>query len=263
MKYIKSPLKQEGNKYSYLGELYSFFPHHKIYIEPFCGTGVVAINNCQPKVKLLNDHNKMIYWMFMVLSTRRGQNELIKSIQNMPIYFSVLKGDYPGGGRLVDKIAKMILFAKLSLFGRGTTLKLSSSLFLSEKELTQFKKQYIDNCKWANKDFRIFLKSISFKRKDEELDAFVYCDPPYVLEKGGLAANKNFNEGDMEDLWNLLSSRSWKFAISCRSKSAEFWQEKGLYVERLAAVNVGFKSTLSGQESEYLAMNYRIQPELF
>lgn len=261
MNYLKSPLRQEGNKYSYLGELFSFFPSHKIYIEPFCGTAVVGINNDMPEVKIMNDHNKLIYWLFMILGTKRGKAELIKAIENIPVYLPILKSGYPAEDRLVDRIAKMIIMAKTTLYGRGETIKLRLEAVDTAEDIKMFKSACIKKCKWTNKDFRGFLKAINFRQRNEELSTFVYCDPPYVAEKGKLKSNRGFKESDMDDLYELLSAKEWNFAISCREDSANFWAKKGLYIEKIAKINCGFKSQLGGYE--YLAMNYRIQPELF
>lgn len=191
---------------------------------------------------------------------KKRKSELIKAINSMPVYYEALKVMNIGDS-IVNKVAKNFILSKTSYMGRGHTMKFSYASEEISAEIDSFRQSYISKCRWANKDFRDFLSSLSFRSKEEERRTFVYCDPPYVMEKGGLEKNKEFNVEDMKDLLKLLKAREWKYSISCRQKSASFWKDNGLFVDSIGKINVGFKSKLN--EHEYLAMNYRIHPELF
>lgn len=249
---IDTPIRQEGNKKFYLAELYSLFPAHEILIEPFCGTGVVSLNS-PAKIKFLNDHNKWIYWTYKVLSTKRGKDKLVEIIRRIPCYTPFLAEPYDS---LTKEVARRILLSSVGLLGSSSVKNTTSDSKQAVIDLVNgFEVKFLEKTKIYCMDFRKFLKMMPG-------DSFVYCDPPYVFERGGLKSNRGFKEKDLNDLFEILCSKNWKFAISCREKSANFWAEKGLKIVHLSKTKVGF-NTAVGKESEFLAINYSIQKELF
>lgn len=231
--------------------LYSLFPEHDTYIEPFCGDGFVAINNNRPKIKLLNDHNKMLYLTFSVLSTKRGKSEILKNLEQY-IHCSVNESMLKSSLGLVDKVSKNLLLGVMS------EIKSSSSVSREREikddlidRLKSVNRECLRNCVWSYDSFNNFLFSVDFKSKEEEKKSFVFCSKYFTLED---RTKRNVNE-----LFDILSSKEWKFAISIDQKEIPFWESKGLNIERLYKV----KKKETKTSYDCLATNYSLQFELF
>lgn len=256
---IQSIIRQEGCKYSYLKDLYSLFPEHEVYIEPFLGSGVVALNhNCSHK--FLNDHNKLVYYFFLVMRTRRGPGAIADEIMRTPKYIKII---YMPSTSLIVTLARYIMIGYTTMYGKNggpMLFEKNNSVEIALERIKNFESALLRGSQFFCGDFRDFLKVIKMNKCDPAKH-FVYCDPPYVSERGALKTNSKFTEADVNDLYDILVSRPWKFAISCRSKSAEFWRGKGLKIFEINSVKGSLKSQKG--DTEYLACNYVIQPELF
>lgn len=76
-----------GSKGRHLEWLYSLFPSHELYdhyVEPFCGSAVVALNKKPSKIETINDANGRIMNFFRVLRSRK--EELIEQLMLTPYH---------------------------------------------------------------------------------------------------------------------------------------------------------------------------------
>lgn len=254
-------LNREGAKDKYLKELYALFPREfNVYVEPFLGTGAAFLNLLEePKYSLLNDLDRFIYWFFLVMQTERGADKLANEIENALIYFDLLKS-WPNTG-VVNWLAKRIIRMNESMYGHEGTIRLQADNIKRNIicAIRKYKDEYLRKLKYTKitcMDFKKFLRGICGRNKDYS-DYFVYCDPPYVFDRGNLDANRGFKEKDLSELVDILRERNWKFAISCMDAGAEYFDKKGLSVKKIRK-NVGLGATYSTGKSEWLAMNYEI-----
>jgi len=63
----KTPIRYMGSKASILDWLYSHYPEHNAYVEPFGGSGVVLLNKPRVKYEVYNDINSDVVNIYRIL----------------------------------------------------------------------------------------------------------------------------------------------------------------------------------------------------
>lgn len=252
-------LRRLGNKKKLANKIQGYFPEHKIYIEPFFGAGGMFFNKPKAKYNILNDNDSDVFNLFMVVI--RKQDELKKYLKKMPISEDLW--NYWKLNQEIEPILKAIRFLFLSNFGymgKPETLRFNSGntaeLILKKIDETH---DFIFGSEFMNTDFRNVFKKISFKGDKEKMQAFSYCDPPY------LDTNNNYQTGfkksDSFDLFNALQKSGIKWAMS------EFNHPFILKQARKRNLNInilGERRNLKNRRIEILITNYdKAQGTLF
>lgn len=75
---VTAPFRWYGSKGSFYNRIYEVFPQSYIrYVEPFCGTCVVGINQPQlPKIEIYNDLDENVFTFMAVLSSKSSYKKL-------------------------------------------------------------------------------------------------------------------------------------------------------------------------------------------
>lgn len=81
---MKSNVKYPGAKWSYAKWITSFFPEHKVYLEPFFGSGAVFFNKKPCDYETINDLDEMVVNFFEVCRTHRR-------ISKNPLFYAFCK----------------------------------------------------------------------------------------------------------------------------------------------------------------------------
>lgn len=79
---MKAILKYPGGKWRIAQWILSYFPTHKVYLEPFFGSGAVFFNKEPSYIETINDMNGDIVNLFRVC--REYPEELAKAIELTP-----------------------------------------------------------------------------------------------------------------------------------------------------------------------------------
>jgi len=181
-----------GGKSSILDLLYSFFPNHSIYLEPFVGSGSVFFNKPKVKHEIINDLNKDIANLMYVLShpemfqyfTERV-TKLISSRAIFDYFVSEIFSkdfEFPDVERAVKYYYIMNLkhvsskktfgtYSVSNIFRRNHLRIFSNESFI--KFIHERLKDTFVECLDINK----FLQKYLGKNDD----AFMYLDPPYYV----------------------------------------------------------------------------------
>jgi len=251
-------LKRLGNKTKMAQDLLTYFPAHKIYIEPFFGAGGMFFNKPKVKYNIVNDSDSDVFNLFNVVS--KHKEELERQFFEMPIHQDLIS--YWNKNQETCEIRKALRFLMLSNFvlnGRGTTLRLGAtggSSGIKNNFYNQLKITYdlIHDVQFCNKDFRVFFNSFYLDdraNKKESDNTFIYCDPPY------LGTNDNykdsFNEDDSNDLFDCLIESKCKFAMSEFDHPfiLEQAKKRGLNI-----IYIGERKNLKNRRTEILITNY-------
>lgn len=181
-----------GGKSSILDLLYSFFPNHSIYLEPFVGSGSVFFNKPKVKYEIINDLNKDIANLMYVLSHpemfQYFTERITKLISSRAIfdYFvsEIFSKDFefPDVERAVKYYYIMNLKHTCSIKTYGTysvrNIFRQNHLrtFLNESFI-KFIYERLENTVIECLDINKFLQ----KYLDKNDDAFMYLDPPYYV----------------------------------------------------------------------------------
>jgi len=82
-------LRRLGNKKKIARKIQSYFPKHKIYIEPFFGAGGMFFNKPKAKYNIVNDLDSDVFNLFQVVMNQK--EELEKAFYMMPIHRELLE----------------------------------------------------------------------------------------------------------------------------------------------------------------------------
>lgn len=199
--------KYPGGKTRVLDTLYSYFPEHHTYIEPFGGSYVVILNKKQCKVELVNDIDPGIEALAYCLLL--CPDELLKSIRyetHSQALFNFFKTHDFEKRTMLEKALRKLYLMYHSFSGLGshfaynlnTNRRLLYRSKFTKKSLDEIHKR-LSNIHIFSEDFRKFLNRMSKVKK-----GFIYLDPPYIntLKKEGYSFV--FTEKDHFDLFSIL-----------------------------------------------------------
>jgi DNA adenine methylase len=252
-------LRRLGCKKKLLSKLLPLFPPHKIYIEPFFGTGSVFFGKPKVKYNILNDLDSDVFNLFQVVMNQK--EELEKAFYIMPIHSDLL--NYWKVNKEIDPIKKALRFlflSNLTYLGKGNNLSYSlrkntKECFFLNIDITFDK---IKDVRFMNCDFRKMFNDISFndidfgKPSGERKFTFFYIDPPYLNSDDNYS--DSFTEMDSIDLFNCLEQTGCKFAMSEFDNPFILNQakERGLNV-----IVIGERQNLKNRRTEILITNYK------
>lgn len=182
---MKAILKYPGAKNKIAKWIVEHIPTHKVYCEPFLGSGAVFFNKEPCYNEILNDIDDDIYNFFKVLRT--SPTELSEAIRNTPYCRTEYNAAYVGVAD--DEIEKARIFAVKCWqgFGCGNKYKngfrrgigsTSPNPAKAWNELPDTLRaaaERIKNAQIEHKDAIDLIKSLRGK------ETFIYVDPPYLL----------------------------------------------------------------------------------
>jgi DNA adenine methylase len=266
MSLIKTPIRRLGKKQAILDILFSHFPPHNYFVEPFCGSGVVALNNpFKPVTSICNDLEDNIFNTYSVLACPSQTKELLEYLENIPhsetLFLRIAKNKLPPNN-LVQKVGQFLILSSYSFLGKIGTFKYSFGVNNKKNllENIQFLNKSLSKHQitWTCKDYKKFINSVGIK-EIESSKIFCYCDPPYL----GTANNYKVAKWTQEDFISLIElniSKGWNFAIS------EF--DTDLVKEcasqyKLNLVYLAERKNLKNTRTEVLLTNYKNNAGLF
>jgi len=251
-------LRRLGNKKKIAHEIKQYFPAHKIYIEPFFGSGGMYFNKPKAKYNILNDLDSDVFNLFQVVMNQK--EELEAAFKIMPIHKDLL--EYWKKNFEVDPVKKALRFlflSNLTYLGKHDTLRYGArndknTLYNNiERTFEMLKDVQFNNC-----DFRALFKGINYM-DGEEINSFAYLDPPYVGT--GNNYQHSFTEQDSIDLLDTVTEAGIKWAMS--EFDNEFILDQ-IEDRKLNLHIIGERQNLKNRRTEILITNYTIQQmELF
>ena len=156
---ITSPFCRQGNKKPILEEIKKLVPKHKIYCEPFTGSGIVFFNLPKADLSILNDLDKDVYERLKLLKKAPLQLTKYKSDLNT---FKKIKDFY---NNHTNSIPDLILYYKIKACNgfSGSTVKNAKSIFkinnpASIFENLEYYKTMLKNVKITNEDYIKIIK---------------------------------------------------------------------------------------------------------
>jgi DNA adenine methylase len=237
-------------------KLIAHFPPHKIWIEPFFGSGSAFFYKPKAKYNIVNDLDSDVFNLFQVVMNQK--EELEKAFYMMPIHSDLL--NYWKENEETEPIKKALRFLFLSNFtfmGQGKVVRTGAenpkqSLFKGIDNT--FKSMY--NVQFLNCDFRRFFVEARVNNKS---DTFIYCDPPYLETTDNYS--HSFKEQDSLDLFKTLEETKCKWAMSEFDHPFILQQAKE---RNLNVIEIGERQNLKNRRTEILVTNYKTnQLELF
>lgn len=216
--------KYPGAKWSRAEWIISHFPPHKVYVEPYCGSGAVFFNKPPVEHEVINDLDKSIVNLFSVI--RRRGLELAAQIEMTPwarAEYEMVERDYHGTG---DELEDARRFLVRLWQAHGTRLAYTSgwrhkgvrgvngggdTVELWNK-LPERLRAAISRLKWVEIECRPALDIIA--RYNEE-NVLIYADPPYPLAlRSGAFYSHEMTNADHGDLLDVLLNHKAMIVLS-------------------------------------------------
>lgn len=261
---MKSNVKYPGAKWSYAKWITSFFPEHKVYLEPFFGSGAVFFNKKPCDYETINDLDEMVVNFFEVCRTHPDELARI-------LYFT------PFARREYESIQEVKAGADLNLTGDSIEDARRFVVRCSQG----FGSKLADRCGWKNTkhstgpiNARIWgnlpdrVYEIADRLKNAQIecrpaielieaynaeDCLIYADPPYLkkVRRSRIYRKEMMKEEEHRELLEILLKHKGPAIIS--------GYESDLYNETLSGWHKEKKSGRTNSSSvriETLWMNF-------
>lgn len=257
MSTCKSPLRRLGRKdpKKYL----PYFPERvTTFIDMFMGSGAITFAMLdKARYIFANDNDYEVFNFFQVV--REHQEELVSCIKKTPLHGELFKyWNHTTEETPVWQATRFFVLSQYGYIGQPSSFAYKpgndkTALFASVQQLSEVVAS--NSIQYLCCDFRDVLKSICWRDRKEQRDAFVnafiYADPPY-LETGNNYA-ESFTEDDSADLFEILVNSGIRFAMSefdhpfILKKAKEY----SLYI-----TEIGERRNLKNRRTEILVTNY-------
>ena len=248
---MKAVLRYLGAKNRLADWIVSFFPDHKIYVEPYGGSAAVLLNKAPVEIEVYNDLYDDVVNLFRIIRSDRYV-ELMEQVNMTP--FSEREYELAARDKSGDELERARKFLVCSFMAVSC-----DGMFRK----TGFRRDRNASCgrvvgKWQRlpdllAEAHVRLSGVTIRKQDaldiireyDSPDTLFYLDPPYMHE-------------DHERLLSLVAGLQGKVVLS--------GYDNDLYASMLPGWRVERKATESmrrSQRIECLWMNYNPQLTLF
>lgn len=262
---MRSPIKWHGGKYFLAPEIVARIPPHKLYVEPFFGSGAVLFAK-QPGAEIINDLDGDLVNFWRVLADETSFSEFARRMQCTP--FSRQEWDDAAAtlaeGSPVDRAVKLFVHVRQSFSAMRNTW-VSGLSIRPRRNMHENASAWlsaVDGLAEAHERLRgVVVECAPALRLVETLDqpeVFFYLDPPYLpdtRECPGVYACE-MTERDHRELLTTIRSCSSKILLSgypskLYDTALASWNREEFVVEKR-----GSKSALKTIATEVLWRNY-------
>lgn len=246
---ISCPFNYIGGKFKLLNQLQPLFAEKELFVDLFAGGGNVGINSMSPKLIFNDSNDKMIELIKFI--KEKDTKDLLQEIDNIIDNFSLSNTSLYGYSYYgcnsskglaeynKDKFLKLRdSFNKKLINGIVDYLMLYVLIVYSFNNQIRFNQRGMFNLPVGKRDFnskmrsklilfseKLKSKDVKFLKKDfreislEDLpkDAFIYCDPPYLVTNATYNENGMWTDIDEKDLLHFLdeaNKKGLRFALS-------------------------------------------------
>jgi DNA adenine methylase len=246
-------LRYPGAKWKIVDRLIPLIPEHKVYFEPFLGSGAVFFNKHPTKLETINDYDKKVYNFFDVL--RRYPSEFKRLIEHTPYSRLEYENAYiEDDDTDIEKARKFFIIAWQ---GYGAKQQHKTGWRRSISATSPYRAAYMRRALEDLPHIMNRLLNAQLECKDgieliEEFnkeEAFIYIDPPYPEEtrKKFLYDHDSINH---ERLIRICKESKAKIMIS--SYENELYES---HLKEWSKKEIRTNSTY-GSRTEVVYMNY-------
>lgn len=206
-------LKYPGSKWRIADWIISHFPEHKVYCEPFFGSGAVFFNKSPAYIETINDLDGDIVNLFRVC--RDYPETLARLIEMTPFARDEFRDCYEKSDDSIEQARRTIVRYHQS-FGTSNSSRNSWRNVQTYggprcATMWNYLPQSIMECVGRLKEAQIEnIDAVELIRRYNDKDTLIYCDPPYLksLRKSNIYACEMSDEKHLELLDALKKSRS-------------------------------------------------------
>lgn len=236
---VKAILKFPGGKWRISDWIIAHFPEHKVYLEPYFGSGAVFFRKEPAYIETINDINGDIVNLFRVC--RESPKELAALIELTPFARDEFQACYEKSADPIEQ-ARRTLVRYHQSFGTSNSSKNSwrnvqtyggprcATMWNDLPEIIKDVCSRLKNAQIENTD------ALSLIQRYNHPDTLIYCDPPYLR---GLR-KKNMYEWEMSDTEHI---RLLQTIAESKSKIVISGYDNAIYNEILVGWNTDEKET--------------------
>lgn len=246
---MKPPFCRSGNKTPLLKQIDKLIPVHKIFVEPFVGSGAVYFNRPLIADKaVINDLDKELIAGYKLLKKGVVGRDLPTTLTAQNNYYN------QPANTDTDKILHTLLKYCSTFSNRGT-----GKLYRANKHTQKIKdfpvyKEYLKNTTILNEDYKKVIKKYDSK------DTFFFLDPPYEdSEKQTLyEKNASFN---YEELLQTLKGIKGMFLLTLNDSKniRDIFKDYIIEPVKIKGNNNPQESIGSKDRNELFIRNYKAQ----
>jgi DNA adenine methylase len=177
-----------GGKVKISSWVTSFFPRHRIYVEPFGGAAGVLLNKEPSPLEVYNDLNSDLVTFFSVLRDKEKSAELIRRLRLTPYareeYYSFYP--MPAEGDDIERARALIVRAGMGIGMRMTVSDSRPGFAADNKKIRKNAKVFVNRVEKMSEIAERFRSVVIECRDALELiprydspDTLWYMDPPY------------------------------------------------------------------------------------
>lgn len=264
-------LKYPGGKWRLAGWISSFFPEHKVYLEPFSGSAAVFFSKTPSPYETINDLDGRIYNLFHVL--RDKPDELAWALECTPFARREFDSVHePHAGEQIQLTGNDVEDARRFLIrcNQGFGSKLADRVGWKN---TKHSAGPINPRVWAKLPEMVY--PICERLKDAQIenrpageliekyngpDCLIYADPPYTpdVRRGRIYGYEMLDQGQHEKLLQLLLKHSGPVVLSGYDNELYNDMLKGWHTETKRAV-----ANSAAIRTEKLWLNFDVQISLW
>lgn len=268
---IQSFFSWIGGKYTLCQELIPLFPPHKVYIEPFLGSGVVFLNKSKAGFSILNDKNKYLHNLFQCckydLDDLIVGCELLVKDRNTFDYFKRTIRRNP------DQIEKAVMFLYLVNCSFNTSGNEFYFRCPTDFKNDDWTNKILNICKTIHKklntdtvienlDFSNLLWKYVYHSKE---DIFIYLDPPYYCANDTDYYKHVFSKNQHLSLYNCLnimpSNVKWLLSYDDVPEIRDYYCNFNIFNTKGVSYTMSLETR--PRKSELIITNYEINQRLF
>lgn len=210
---MKSVLKYPGSKWRISDWIISHFPEHKVYCEPFFGSGAVFFNKTPSYIETINDIDGNIVNLFRVI--REYPEQLARLIEATPFARDEFLNCYEKSEDPLEQ-ARRTLVRYHQSFGTSNSSKKSwrnVQTYGGPRTATMWNclpGRFAECCERLKEAQIENIDAIQLIRRYNDEHTLIYCDPPYLrgLRKRNMYHYEVSDEYHMELLNVAKNSKS-------------------------------------------------------
>lgn len=257
---MKAILKYPGSKWRIADWILSFFPEHKVYLEPFFGSGAVFFKKSPSYVETINDMDGNIVNLFEVCRTH--PEELACAVNLTPFSRDeFIRCSQPSKDPIEQARRTLVRFHQS--FGTSNSSKNSwrnVQTYGGPRCATMWNylpESIIECCERLKSAQIENTDALTLIERYNSADTLIYCDPPYLqsLRKKNLYRYEMTEAQHIDMLKMLKESKSKVILSGYNSKLYDSELSEWISVEKKTTAQMGL------QRTEKLWMNF--EPNIF
>ena len=259
---MKSILKYSGGKWRISEWIISFFPEHKVYLEPFFGSGAVFFKKEPSYIETINDVDGQIVNLFKVC--RENPQELARLINLTPFSREEFVNCYEPSVDNIEQARRTIVRFHQSFGTSNSSKKSWKNVQVAGgprcATLWNYLPESVIECCERLKDAQIEnTDALELIKRYDDNDTLIYLDPPYLpdIRKKNMYKHE-FSIEQHKDLLLIIKKSKSKIILSGYDNDLYNAELENWYTAEIETIaQMGLKRT------EKIWCNFPIEQQLF